>query len=337
MKDFGRLPDDEQRRFHEASAWQLRLADDPALEVSEEFQAWIADPENHKAFKGVNTAWNAAEDFAVEPALLDMRQAALRRARMANTQRWRPQTMMKRAAAAAIALAVIGGGAAYYFATAPDRYVTAIGERRTVALSDGSRVALDSDSEVEVRYFKNARTLTLDRGRARFDVAHDIARPFSVTAGNETVVAVGTSFDVEKIGTKVLVTLIHGRIVVKDSNAEAASPSEKPRAAVSLKAGQELVATANVRPIVKPANLDVANAWEGGRLVFNGDTLGEAVARVNRYTGQPIQVDPAIASIRIIGAFNAGDVSSFVSAVTSYFPVQATTTADNAILLQPRS
>jgi transmembrane sensor len=125
--------------------------------------------------------------------------------------------------------------------------------------------------------------------------------------------------------------------VVKDANVEAAPPSEKARPAVSLKAGQELVATADVRPIVKPANLDVANAWEGGRLVFNGDTLGEAVARVNRYTAQPIQVDPAIASIRIIGAFNAGDVSSFVSAVTSYFPVQATTTADNAILLQSRS
>lgn len=337
MTDFARLPDGAQRRVHEASVWQLRLADDPALEVSEEFQAWVADPANHKAFKGVNTAWNAAEDFAVEPALLDMRQAALRRARMANTQRWRPQTMMKRAAAAAIVLSVLGGGAAYYFATAPDRYVTAIGERRTVALADGSRVALDSDSEIEVRYFKNARKLVLDRGRARFDVAHDIARPFSVTAGNETVVAVGTSFDVEKIGTKVLVTLIHGRIVVKDANVEAAPPSEKARPAVSLKAGQELVATADVRPIVKPANLDVANAWEGGRLVFNGDTLGEAVARVNRYTAQPIQVDPAIASIRIIGAFNAGDVSSFVSAVTSYFPVQATTTADNAILLQSRS
>jgi transmembrane sensor len=81
----------------------------------------------------------------------------------------------------------------------------------------------------------------------------------------------------------------------------------------------------------------VANAWPSGRLIFNGDTLGEAVARENRYTDHPIQVDPSIASIRIVGAFNAGDVSAFVSAVTSYFPVQATTTADNAILLQRRS
>jgi transmembrane sensor len=58
---------------------------------------------------------------------------------------------------------------------------------------------------------------------------------------------------------------------------------------------------------------------------------------VNRYTGRPVIVDPAIASIRISGVFNAGDIGSFVSAVTSYFPVQASTTGNNSILLQPRS
>jgi transmembrane sensor len=337
MNEFARLPNDEQRRFEEASAWQLRLAEEPALEISEEFQAWLVEPANQKAFRGVSAAWNAPEDFAVEPAILDMRQAALRRARAASTRRWQPRIFVKHAAAAVVVIGALGGGAAYYFATAPDVFPTAIGERRTVALSDGSRIALDSDTEVQVHYLKNARELTLERGRARFDVAHDIARPFTVTAGDKTVVAVGTSFDVEKIGSKVLVTLIQGRIVVKDANGQSAAPSQKSQPSVSLNPGQELVAATDIPPVIQPANLQVANAWEGGRLVFNGDTLGEAVARVNRYTTQSIQVDPAIASIRIIGAFNAGDVASFVNAVTSYFPVQATTAADHAILLQPRT
>lgn len=341
MKEFERLSIEEQRRFEDASAWQLRLAESPALEVSDEFQSWLAEPANLNAFRGVNAGWDAAENFAVEPAILDMREAALRRARTASTRRWQPRLLIRRAAAAVFVIGALGSGAVYYFATAPDIYNTAIGERRTVSLSDGSNIALDSDTELEVRYLSNARKVILDRGRARFDVAHDIKRPFSVTAGNETVVAVGTSFDVEKLGTKVLVTLIHGRIVVKEVGAQpdslqSDSHSVKPHPTVSLNAGQELVASISVRPVIKPANLQVASAWEGGRLVFNGDTLGEAVARVNRYTTQPIQVDPAIASIRIIGAFNAGDVSSFVSAVTSYFPVQATTTADNEILLQQR-
>jgi transmembrane sensor len=326
-----------KRALEEACAWQLRVSADPSLEVSEEFQYWLCDPANSRAFKGVNAAWIAADEFSVEPQLLYMRQAALWRARVATARRWQPQTAIRRAAAVIVVIGALGAGVASYLYNAPDVYMTGIGERRTVALSDGSNIALDSDTEVEVRYLKNARELTLDRGRARFDVAHDIARPFSVTAGNETVVAVGTSFDVEKIGSKVLVTLIHGRIVVKIGQATTLPARGIQRPAVSLMAGQELVATADIRPSVKPADLEVAKAWEGGRLVFNGDTLGEAVARVNRYTHQPIEVDASIASIRIIGAFNAGDVSSFVNAVTSYFPVQATTTADNVILLQPRS
>jgi transmembrane sensor len=197
-------------------------------------------------------------------------------------------------------------------------------------------MALDSDTEVHVKYLQNARVVTLDHGRARFDVAHDIDRPFRVTAGDETVTAVGTSFDVEKIGPNVLVTLIHGKIVVAQAERQSAI-SEKPQHNVYLKAGQELVATADKSVAIKPANLRVASAWENGRLVFNGEMLREAIARVNRYTDRPIEVDPSIASIRIIGDFNAGDTASFISAVTTYFPVEATTTADNRILLQPRS
>lgn len=334
MKTSAQLTPEEQDRFEAASAWQLRLAGDPSLEVSPEFQDWLADPANQKAFAGVSAAWNASNDFAVEPAILDMRQAALRRARRAGTGRWLPAAVIKHAAAAILAVCLFGGAAAYYLLTAPAVYATTIGERRVVSLPDGSRISLDSDTEVSVRYLAKARELTLDHGRARFDVAHDVNRPFTVTAGSQTVVAVGTSFDVEKIGSKVLVTLIHGRIVVKNTKPGVASPPPKP---LSLEAGQELIASINDKRAIRAADLQVAKAWQNGSLVFNGDTLAEAVARVNRYTGHPIEVDPAVASIRIVGSFNAGDVSSFISAVTSYFPIQATTTADDDILLEPRS
>lgn len=335
MRVFAQLAPEEQGRFEAASAWQLRLSEDPSLEVSPEFRDWLADSANQKAFAGVNMAWKSADDFAAEPAILDMRRAALRRARRASTGRWLPAMVLKRAAAAVLVFSLLGSGAAYYLLTAPAVYATETGERRVVSLPDGSRITLDSDSEVRVRYLPKVRELTLDRGRARFDVAHDITRPFTVTAGSQTVVAVGTCFEVEKIDSKVLVTLIQGRIVVKDAaSPNAAKPPPRP---VSLVAGEELIASPAVRRAIKVANLQVATAWQNGRLVFNGDTLAEAVERVNRYTDHPIEVDPAVASIRIIGAFNAGDVSSFVSAVTSYFPIQATTTANDDILLQPRS
>ena len=81
----------------------------------------------------------------------------------------------------------------------------------------------------------------------------------------------------------------------------------------------------------------MTTAWEAGRLMLNNEPLSEAVERVNRYTNKPILVDPAIANLRVSGAFNAGDVSAFIEAITSYFPVEATTSPDNQIVLQKRS
>jgi transmembrane sensor len=127
--------------------------------------------------------------------------------------------------------------------------------------------------------------------------------------------------------SSVLVTLIQGQVVIKDAEL---TP-------ISLKAGEQLVVSSDVLQAVTATDPQVARAWEAGRLLFRDEPLGDAVARVNRYTTHGIRIDPSIASIRISGVFNAGDIGSFVSAVTSYFAVQASTSRDNSILLQPRS
>src|SRR3546814_6080807 len=51
---------------------------------------------------------------------------------------------------------------------APIMYATTTGEQRTVALDDGSRVVLDTGSDLKVQYGRRERRLTLLRGRADF-------------------------------------------------------------------------------------------------------------------------------------------------------------------------
>jgi transmembrane sensor len=242
--------------------------------------------------------------------------------------------VLLRAAAALLVFAAVSGVARYYYMNGASVYETDIGVRRMVSLQDGSRVSLDSDTELRVHFSDTARKIELDRGRARFDVAHDRTRPFTVTAGTQTVVAVGTSFTVEKLGSKVVVTLIQGRVVIK--NAAAQPLQARTSAPISLNAGESYAASRDVRAVVQPADLHAATAWEAGQLVFKDVTLEEAVAQENRYTDKPVAVDASVANLRISGVFNAGEVVSFVSAVTSYLPVQATTTADDQILLQKR-
>ena len=324
------LSPDQQKRLGEAAEWRVRLARNPSLVEAPEYLHWCCDPLNASASEAINQGWSSIGALGTSPEMLELRRQALTRLRRAGARRWHTRKAKLGAAVAAVVIGVIGAAALYLNLHLPTYYQTDIGERRVVALPDGSRISMDSDTRVRVAYQKTARSITLDRGRSRFDVAHDSSRPFTVTAGPRTVVAVGTSFDVERLQSTVLITLIQGQVVIEDAEPELTT------APISLNAGQQLVITRDRQPNIVAADPQVARAWEAGRLLFRDESLGDAVARVNRYTAHPIQIDPSIASIRISGVFNAGDIGSFVSAVTSYFAVQASTTRDNSILLQPR-
>jgi transmembrane sensor len=343
--------DGRSARLEEAAIWRVRIEACENLMQSEDFLAWFAEPLNREAYERACSTWNAFEDHQAAPELIVIRRDALHRARAASLQRIVPRSRRWHAFAAMPVLGLFASVAVWQLWLAPTEYVTGIGARQVVTLEDGSRISLDSDTAVQVAYTRAARQLVLERGRARFDVTHNVARPFTVRAGNETVVAVGTSFDVERLGQKVLVTLIEGHVVVKSAEgivqpAESIMKSAARAVArveaiapkpVALAAGQELVASVDMKPAIVPTSLPVATAWESGRLILDNEPLAEAVERVNRYTDKPLIVDPAVASVRVSGVFNAGDVGAFIDAITSYFPVQASVSADNQIVLEKRS
>ncbi len=101
------------------------------------------------------------------------------------------------AAAAMLAVFVIAAGLWFYYPRA-ERFETALGEQHSVVLSDGSLVTLNTRSEMELHFSHTQRRIKLLAGEALFQVAHDTARPFEVTAGETTVRAVGTGFNVDR-------------------------------------------------------------------------------------------------------------------------------------------
>ena len=333
--------DDMATRYEEAATWRVQIEADEAVAKSTAFLTWLGDPENLEAYSKACAAWGAVDDHIAASEFIAVRRDALGFLRRESLRRLLPRPRRLTAIAAGLIFCLLAGAGLWRYIQLPTEYHTGIGQRLVVALEDGSRISLDSDTAVSVRYSRNARRLVLEQGRARFDVAHDIRRPFTVTAGEETVVAVGTSFDVERLGQKVLVTLIEGRVVVRSAAASPGPSMARAEAQIpkplALHSGQVLVAVADAKPSIKPADLPVATAWEAGRLILNNEPLGEAVERVNRYTDKPLLVDPAIAQLRVSGVFNAGDVATFVDAVTTLFPVQANVNDANQTVLQKRS
>lgn len=322
-----------------AAAWFLRQRGGEGGGFdAEAFAVWLeADPAHAKAYGEIEAAWGAVGEHATTPELVAARHGALERLQRFNRKRWTPASASRLRWAAGLAATVIVALGAIWlvqsgFPSPENRsYQTAIGEQRVLTLADNTRISLDAMTRLRVDYTDNTRRVELLEGQAHFDVARDVMRPFSVRAGEQTVVALGTAFNVEIVDEQVLVTLLEGRVEVTSSqpqspNVTAAigSIGQLPQA-VQLTPGQQLVVTSDgSRETVNPTNLQKTVSWRQGKLMFDDEPLDEAVERVNRHSHIRVELaDDRVGNIKVSGVFNAGDTEAFVEAVESLFGVEA--------------
>lgn len=207
---------------------------------------------------------------------------------------------------------------------------TRIGEIRKVQLADGSSVTLDTDTQVRVGFTGKARQITLVQGQAHFDVAHDRARPFTVSFGKGMVTAIGTSFDVTSFANTKMVTLLGGRVMVEG----AAMPAGDADRMV-LRPGQQVTLAPDGR-LTPPRAIDLASvsSWQKGNIDLADLKLSEALEQVNRYSTTKIVVqEPSLAGRRVSGVFRAGDVTAVTAALCAYFDLKVVRRTPDAIIL----
>lgn len=247
-----------------------------------------------------------------------------------HRRRWRNAWRMPFVGALASAMAVCLLVVIFVRAMVPHtdtRIQTVTGELRTVALSDGSKVTLDSDTRIRVHLSGARRTIELLGGRAHFDVAHDPMRPFIVSFGGSTVTALGTSFDVSIPPLPNAVTLLEGKVVVRAAHG----------AKALLKPGERIVQMADGR-LMPPETIDpnISQAWRERRIEFQNITIPEALAEINRYSDAKIIVDDSsIADKRLSGTFKAGDTEAAIKAFCVFFDLRVVRRSADKITLAP--
>ncbi len=311
-----------------AAYWLARQDADPATAADPAFLAWLAQSEAHRtAWARAQMIWRrAAQDLKDDPLADALRTSALDA---------RPAAWPKALAAAAIAAVVVlgaAGGWRYWTgreppqdaqiaaADAPPRYVTGIGERRTVTLADGTRLDLDSDTRVAVAFGQAARRLTLIKGRAYIQVARDPTRPFAVDVGDQTIVDRGTAFGVRLDPDKVSVMLVEGEVAV---GRRGQAPDH------DLRPGQRLVLQSGRPARVERFDPTTAMAWREGFVEFSDTPLLDAVAEMNRYGGPRMVIaDPRLRTLKVTGRFKLGDPDRFLRTVALVLPVRAVHVGD---------
>jgi transmembrane sensor len=334
--------DIERDPTHLAAAdWLVRLqSTDVSVEDTLAWQAWLNEnPTNAQAFARIEEISQVLRDVPAPSAVSARQFARDRYDASVPIKDWgqphvrRPWTAL--AVAAAFAILTL----TFLFGKTPpaaNTFSTAIGENRTVTLSDGSTIALGADTHITVALSEKERNIELTKGEALFMVAKDAARPFKVHAGDATVVAVGTAFNVERDSDRAVVSVTEGRVVVEPVShflPVSVLHEFKPKLrSVHLVAGQQT--TAGSAGIDEPTKMESpATDWQTGHLAFHLQPLRYVLEDVNRYAPKPIVLESDnVGGLVITGTVERENIAGWVKSLERAFDLQATEEADQITL-----
>jgi transmembrane sensor len=294
----------------QAASWLRRKnlenwseADEAAL------NAWLeGDIANRVAYWRLKAAWGRAD-----------RLAALRRDKTpAHEESKIPSRVLKIAAGVAlIALSgAVGNSWLRHSQQQPNDavYATALGERKTIALTDGSEIELNTNTAIRFHSAAAEKVVTLLKGEAYFQIKHDPRRLFIIKADGHRITDIGTKFRVRRDAARLEVSLLEGEVRFDSADGRVKSLSMKP--------GDVVIATAHSAAVMQQPKRDIADTlgWRAGMIVFKHTTLAEAAAEFNRYNTRKIVIaDSEAAKLTINGTFQTGDIAAFSDAAHAVF------------------
>lgn len=270
----------EEMMREQAIAWAVRTGD-PAFDGWEEFTAWLEQhPAHARAYDEVVAAVaDGAESLPPERIAHndDEPAAPVRR-------RWFGGVV-------ALAVAVVAGFGAWQMRTGTYAIDTAPGATQLVELDGGGMIELGGGSRI-VLDRGDPRQASLERGQALFVIEHDAASPFMLTVGDDTLVDVGTTFDVKRMPEGIVLAVSEGAVVF---NPKRQNVQVSPGEMLTSRAGSDQYRLSAV-PV------EEVGEWRQGRLTFHDASLAAVAADLNRATGLSFTVSGRSRDQRVSGS-----------------------------------
>lgn len=293
--------------LEQAADWLVRLQDGATSDDRLACQRWRdSDPQHALAWERAEKLMSKLGGLPPELAspVLNRSPASGRRAAVMRI--------------AALLAAVPAGWAGWRYA-ASQRWSadihTAAGERRTVALADGTRVTLNTASAIDVRFTAAERLIVLRNGEILVVSGHDVAgRPLHVASTEGLLQPLGTRFNVRQRSCSTELAVFEGAVRVTPSRA-----TDDP---VVVSAGNQT--RFNQHRVAPQRELDASlAAWTKGMLMADAMRLDQLAAELARYRDGIVRVDPAVAGMRVSGAFPIADTERTLDMLVSTYPLNA--------------
>lgn len=193
------------------------------------------------------------------------------------------------------------------------QYRTGTGERREFVLADGSRVLLNTATSADIVSLQGLRTLQLHQGEVMVTSGSE---PLQVATASGVAQPVGTQYVVRHLPQMQGMTgvvVLQGRVRL--------SPADAPDSSLVLEAGQQsLFSRVSLQP-PRPADAAAA-AWVDGTLAAQSMRLEDFLLELARYRTGLLRCAPAVANLRISGAFPLQDTDRVLQSLSHVLPVR---------------
>lgn len=294
--------------LEEAAEWLMRLSENDLSDSERaEWQRWkVSTPERDRA-------WARAQ-------LLQSKLGGLPPS-LAMSALDRPSHPERRAAlgklALLLALMPVGWGS-WKLAQSQQwtaDYRTRVGERRELTLADGSHITLNTDTAIDVLFDSQQRRVHLREGEILVQTAQDASRPFLVSTRQGRMQALGTRFTVRELSARTHLAVLEGAVQVVLADNRQTAP-------IIVNAGQRTEFSAQQFGALTATDRNVG-AWTQGMLMADNMRLADFVAELTRYRHGFVRYDPALADLRISGAFPISDTQRTLNMLVQTYPVLA--------------
>ncbi|WP_110968776.1 FecR family protein [Pseudomonas huaxiensis] len=301
------------RVSEQAIDWMVKLrAGTPDAALLERFNAWLALDRAH------SQAWEKLQErlggsFNTVRALDRRLPGQAGEARQVLLQ---PQASRRDALRVIAGLGLLGGGA-WLGARSPlaDAWLvdlhTGRGERQHFNLADGSRLSLNANSAVDLRFDDQQRLVILRRGELIIDVAPDANRPLRVRTAEGELRALGTRFLVAQEQDA-------SRLVVLQHSVQA-----------QLFDGTTQVIPEGQSALLLPGRIALVNGdqryrsdWLSGRLNVLDESLDQVVEALRPYSRGFVRVDPKVRGLRVQGVFPLDQPERALDALAETLPIR---------------
>ena len=189
-----------------------------------------------------------------------------------------------------------------------------VGQRRKIALSDGSQLHLNTASAVDVRFDGQQRLIKLLQGEILLTAADD-PRPLLLTTAEGSIrpSMAGSRFDVRQLNGRSQIAVFSGAVQLR--------PDNFPGPGLQLQASQQVSFGHNSWDAIRPLDAS-SGAWADGMLVAAHMRLQDFLAELSRYRRGHLNCDAKVADLLISGSYPLADSERILDLLEVALPVR---------------